>query len=131
MFVSVNVYAAPPLWHGVFSASAIGGKLSIASLPKTDHITTYRCIWQNDWCIALALFWFLMCKCCAFSILVCVIVCVYLQFDSRCNVENNRLKIEMNEKKSLQAEHTQNDYRNFSLAQIENKTMADDVDKTN
>lgn len=30
--VCERAHAAPPLWHGIFSYSAIGGKLSIASL---------------------------------------------------------------------------------------------------
>lgn len=34
LWTSVNVHAAPPLRHGILSASAIGGKLSIASLPN-------------------------------------------------------------------------------------------------
>lgn len=43
-------HAAPPLWHGIFSASAIGGKLSIASLPKQIIlpfiIVKYYCVFD-------------------------------------------------------------------------------------
>lgn len=59
-FVSVNVHAAPPLWHGIFSASAIGGKLSIASLPKQIMLPS---LYSKRFVYCFRL---LMYKCCAF-----------------------------------------------------------------
>lgn len=75
-FVSVNVQAAPPLWHGIFSVSAIGGKLSIASLPKQIML---------PWCIVNGF------VCCSPSFDVCVAalfhfgccMCVYIRCSHR------------------------------------------------
>lgn len=53
LWTSVNVQAAPPLRYGILSASAIGGKLSIASLLNEITVAFYRTL-LNSYVVSLS-----------------------------------------------------------------------------
>lgn len=137
-FVSVNVHAAPPLWHGIFSASAIGGKLSIASLLK--QITLPSLLYELNGIHVLVLLlslWRLMCECCAFP---CRCACRSHRMLERtkCTFVHEKLTKPNSTEHRIQPEnrsllspchsHSLILTSSHSPARAENKTMADDVD---